>query len=241
VSSVPSLSLRAGYPSSDLRILNPPDMHRMALLVVLLSLSACSVDRETDAVIADPDAVPSTVPGATGPVTAPAAPDADGEGMYIARGVCPFECCVYREWTLETPATAHTAPASGAAQAFTLPAGATVRADSGNVYVTRPGIVVADRPFPVAETPGAPTVAAGDSLYLLDSMGEGFFHTRYQGRIYETSGAAWFGGGPPGSTTSGRLVRGAESEWWAHVTLTDGRAGWILMDDIRVDGADACG
>jgi hypothetical protein len=109
------------------------------------------------------------------------------------------------------------------------------------VYVTSPGIVIADRPFPVAETPGAPTVAAGDTLYLLDSMGEGFFHTRYKGRVYESSGAAWFGGGPPGSTTSARLVRGAESDWWVHITLSDGRVGWIMMDDIRVDGADACG
>lgn len=217
-------------------------MHRTAILLALVTVAACSVDRETDVVIADPDSVRTTVPDAAGLATPePAAPARDDEGVYVARGVCPFECCVYREWTLETPATVHTAPAADAPDAFTVPAGATVRADSGNVYVTRPGIVVADRPFAVAETPGAPTVAAGDSLYLLDSMGEGFFHTRYRGRIYETSGAAWFGGGPPGSTTSGRLVRGAESEWWAHVTLTDGRVGWILMEYIRVDGADACG
>src|SRR5687768_15350212 len=216
-------------------------MYRPAVLLALLSLAACSVDRETDVVVGGSDTAGATTPNETDPTSpAPIAPR-DNEGVYVARGVFPFECCVYREWTLETPATGRVAPAAGAAEAFTLPAGATVRADSGNVYVTRPGVVVADRPFPVAETPGAPVVAAGDSLYLLDSMGEGFFHTRYRGRVYETSGTAWFGGGPPGSTTSGRLVRGAESQWWAHVTLADGRAGWIMMDDIRVDGADACG
>ncbi len=213
---------------------------RPLVLLLLLPLAACTVERETDVAVGEGDTVQSApeVQPAPGPAPAPAPAD---DGVYIARGVCPFECCTYREWVLETPATVRPAPNGDAPAAFTLDTGTTIRADSGNVYVTSPGIVIADRPFPVAESPDAPVVAAGDTLYLLDSMGEGFFHTRYRGRIYESSGAAWFGGGPPGSTTSGRLVRGAESDWWVHVTLTDGRTGWIMMDEVRVDGADACG
>ena len=213
---------------------------RLVSVLILLSLAACALERDADVTVDEGDTV-AIAPDVQEPASRTTAPGGGDRGVYVARGVCPFECCTYRDWVLETPATVRPTPDENAPAAFALEAGTSIRADSGNVYVTSPGIVIADRPFPVAETPGAPTVAAGDTLYLLDSMGEGFFHTRYKGRVYESSGAAWFGGGPPGSTTSGRLVRGAESDWWVHVTLSDGRTGWIMMDDIRVDGADACG
>jgi hypothetical protein len=199
------------------------------------------VERDADDVSVDVDRGTDTVNVPAPPTDTSTPPaGAGGGGVYVARGVCPFECCTYRDWTLETTATVRAEPSADASVIANLAVGTVIRADSGNVYVTQPGLVVADQPFPVEETPNAPMVAAGDTLYLLDNMGEGFVHTRYRGRIYETSGAAWFGGGPPGSTTAGRLIRETVSQWWAHVTLADGRAGWVLMDDVRVDGADAC-
>ena len=151
---------------------------------------------------------------------------------------------MYREWTLETAAVVRAAPASDAPELFTLDVGATVTADSGNVHVIRPGIVIADTPFAISEAPGAPVVAAGDTVEVLDTMGEGYVHTRYRGQVYETSGQAWLWGQEPTEVQTtprlARLVSEGETQWWVHITAAGGRAGWVMMDDVRVDGADAC-
>jgi len=210
----------------------------VALLLAVVTLAACRVERDADVTAPAPDVTGDTS------AAAPAPTGAAEPGMYIARGACPFECCVYREWTLETSAVVRSAPASEAAELFTVTPGDVVTADSGNVYVLTPGIVVADQPFAVSEAPGAPTLAPGDTLYVLDTMGEGYVHTRFRGVVYETSGQLWNWGQEPTEHTTtplmARMLSEHRAQWWVHVSVAGGRAGWVMMDDVDVAGADAC-
>jgi hypothetical protein len=45
---------------------------------------------------------------------------------YIDKGVCPFECCVYRAWNTKTDTVAYAKPAKNAKVVGLLKAGATV-------------------------------------------------------------------------------------------------------------------
>jgi len=209
-----------------------------------LALLLVGCGGETPAPDGDPSAPDTTAPPDTAAVP-DTAPEAGGPPLpYVAEGVCPFECCTYGAWTTTAPLPVRARPDASAALAFTLPAGAAFEADSGNVYVTRPGLVVADSSFTLYE---GPTVAPGDTLYVLDDVGEGYVHAWYRGTVYEVSGEHWNWGQPPGAYGAGpspaRLLQPAVARWWAHVRA-DGREGWVDMDAAEggtIRGVDACG
>ena len=176
-------------------------------------LAACGSEK---APAPAPD-VPDTT--ASAPAPAPEAPEAGGPAMpYVAEGACPFECCTYGRWTTTAGLPVYEQPLDPAGLAFQIAPGTAFEADSGNVYVTRPGLVVADSAFALYE---GPTVAPGDTLYVLDDVGEGYVHAWYQGTIYEVSGEFWNWGNAPdeyrAESSPAHLLRPAVARWWAHV------------------------
>src|SRR5687768_15814521 len=95
-------------------------------------------------------------------------------------GACPFECCIYRDWIAEGPVVVRTEPRSGASVVATLPAGARFEADTGFVRITGIQLVVVSRPVeawvhqPGRRDGGRPdTIPAGDTLLVLEHLGEG--------------------------------------------------------------------
>jgi hypothetical protein len=213
------------------------------VLVLLVALAACQAP--------EPDGNPPAADTAAADTTAararpaPVAPPPSGPSLpYVAEGACPFECCTYGTWTTTAPLPVRAQPDGTAALVFTMAPGTAFEADSGNVYVTRPGLVVADASFALD---GGPTVAPGDTLYVLDDVGEGYVNAWYRGTVYAVSGEFWNWGSPPDAYQRGpfaaRLLRPAEARWWAHVRA-DGREGWVDMDAAEggtITGVDACG
>lgn len=150
-------------------------------------------------------------------------------------GACPFEGCVYGTWTTSDVTTVYTRSADSTSAAFTVPAGTALEAPGGFVLVTRVGVSVAAQPtelfFSFEES--AP-LAAGDTVLVLDYEGEGSYRVWHGGRV-GFSGAS-------GPDAAYRQVTAPEQEWWARVTVPDGRAGWLWMDRTPgVRGADALG
>ncbi|MGH7577529.1 MAG: hypothetical protein ACREM1_20690 [Longimicrobiales bacterium] len=157
------------------------------------------------------------------------------ENLLLRRGACPFECCIYRNWeaTGEIPVVAQergTAP-----PVFTIDAGERFRADSGNVHVTSIAVV------PVTDSVGDPpywSFGPGDTLVVLDYVGEGFYNVWHDGSVVEVP-TFWSSG--PIEEGEGSLGQHA-AEWWVHITMSDGRTGWIRADTApQINGADACG
>jgi hypothetical protein len=90
------------------------------------------------------------------------------------------------------------------------------------------------------EDGGERMAAAGDTLFLLDNVGEGFRRVWYRGSVLQTDAVSGFvaEGGAPAAEV---LVEPRE-EWWARARMPDGRTGWLWMDRTpRMEGADACG
>ena len=131
-----------------------------------------------------------------------------------------------------------------------------VRADSGHVRIDTIGLALVRRDFRDPDT--NQSYHGGDTLLLLDYLGEGFSNVWVRGERRQLS---LFDmrerGAPVPSPDTATLVelRPATAEWWAHVTLTPrpatprtasgakrARQGWVnVTRDVGVSGAHACG
>ena len=186
--------------------------------------------------------VGSTAVGAQpSPMRRPVAP-------YVVSG-CPFECCRYGAWRFALPVALRTRPRADAPITARVPARARVRGDSGHVRVTTIGRVAADRDF--VDPDGGGRYIGGDTILVLDYLGEGFFHVWVRGERRQLLLADVLSGFGPPVPNEARALRELEapvSEWWVHVTAPPAkrggaaRRGWVLVtDDLDIRGADSCG
>jgi hypothetical protein len=220
--------------------LQMPVIRLRALCSVLLALVVCACAGEPD----DRAAVP-LAPDALSPRIEPSRPDSTATAVFAAlvpdsllvrRAACPFECCVYGEWALETGAPVRAAADTNAPATFTLAANRRFRADSGFVRITGRQLVAVHDTFD--QRPFAALFVPGDTLLVLDYVGEGHYNVWTGVRVVEVEG---FWGAGAARPTGTELLGRYEREWWVHVNA-DGSQGWLLVEpDMRLIGADACG
>ncbi len=166
----------------------------------------------------------------------------------IRRNVCPFECCVYREWTAIGEIPVYATENDPTVAAFTLSDGESFIAIEGNVHLDRLGLVAIHRS--VTDTVyDTYHYEAGDTLVVLDYVGEGFFNAWLGGRMLEVE-AFWMFEDPDKHGTvddptidgpAWTVVAEPDPHWWVRVQTKDDRNGWIYMNEARVTNADACG
>jgi len=205
-----------------------PTWRRLALLIVASLMHAAGASAQQ------------------GPMPRPTAP-------YVT-AACPFECCTYGEWRFESATTLRAEPRADARTVAELAPGTRVLADSGHVRIDPIGLVVADREY--RDRDGVDVFPAGDSILVLDYLGEGFFHVWSRGALRQLALDEVLStfGNPVASADRTphalREVRPPSSAWWAHVTplplvrkeAAPPRRGWVLMTaEVDVRGADACG
>jgi hypothetical protein len=184
-----------------------------------------------------PEAAAPSPPAADDPVARWAAllPDS----LRHRGNACPFECCVYRDWTPTGEVALRPRPSHTEAAGTVIPANQTFTADSGFVRVT--GISLVEVTDTVVAEPGvAATFLPGDTLVVLDYVGEGHFNVWDGERVREVGGF-W---GAEVWPSSGILIGGERyaREWWVHATTRAGDKGWFNADSVaRLRGADACG
>ncbi|HEX7051711.1 MAG TPA: hypothetical protein VF188_16015 [Longimicrobiales bacterium] len=169
------------------------------------------------------------------PISAQALPD-----VYVDEGACPFECCQYGPWWADRGAVIRSEPADTAPVIGTVQPGDTVQALTGQVRtVPTPFVWKQD-----VEGSGGHRYAAGDTLYVLTYLGEGFFRVWHEGEVFVESLDFSPYGGTSGKRcercTHGELLHELRSEWWVQVRLRDGTVGWTDATDAFL-GKDACG
>lgn len=162
----------------------------------------------------------------------------DGEGLvpprvYVDEGACPFECCVYRKWTVEETTTLFAEKDHASRVIATLHPFQVVQARTGVVY-TRPAklTVLWDHgPF-----------RKGKVVYVLTYQGEGFYKVWRRGEIVSTQ--VGLSTDPPCQGASaacwGRLDGLPESTWWVQIETPSGKVGWTDESD-HFGNKDACG
>lgn len=153
---------------------------------------------------------------------------------YENWGVCPFECCTYRDWTAEENIPVHRGRDEKSPVVFQL------QKDEQVMALT--GVVVTEKPIPVKinktvkdgfiQKDEAPqlTLHSGDVVYFLTPLGEGYFKFWYRGNVYD----------------SGDNLRAALPDhgvstmtWWKLVRNSQGNMGWTRSD--KFNNVDACG
>ncbi|HEX2779277.1 MAG TPA: hypothetical protein VHM30_07250, partial [Gemmatimonadaceae bacterium] len=157
---------------------------------------------------------------------------------YVVRGACPFECCAYGDWVIESGAELRATASTSAPIVGRVAPGTGVVADSGLVRVDTIGMVIVTAPL---TTQDGLDFARGDTVLLLEPQGEGYSGAWIRGRSLSLA-QFWDSAG----TTGARLARRPGWRWWAHLVVAQERdtlRGWVDMqlDSLRVSGNDACG
>jgi len=173
---------------------------------------------------------------------------------FVSRGACPFECCVYRRCAARRPLPVFAREQGSGVPAFTIAAGDSFDALTGNVHVPRTGLARVLRAFQFGSGADRVHLVPGDRLALLDEGGEGTTHVWIDGKeswleldaLADTSAH-----GGPRARPYVRILRRGVSAWWVHVRALDGREGWFQADapgpdgarteDFPFDNADDCG
>lgn len=162
---------------------------------------------------------------------------------WIAEEACPFECCVYRTWSVleETPLYSR---ARGDSVLAILQAGSEVEALTGDVYVKPLPVLVL---HPEAVIPlEASDLEPGDVVFLLDYLGEGFSRLWYDGEIVQTATEPGVRAycPVPASNCWGEYfdpeARTDRTAWWVKVRTRDGFVGWSNRTR-HFGNKDACG
>jgi len=146
---------------------------------------------------------------------------------FLDKGACPFECCIYRQWTADKTTILRTAMRDSAPIAFRVKRGERVRGLTGTVVITRPGIAEVLKPVKEGEV----KLAAGDRIYLLTDQGEGVMTGWFKGRTFGTE---------PLPSTGYKIIRDPNSVWWVKVRNRKGKTGWSREPD-NFGHKDSCG
>ena len=202
-----------------------------AFTLLCLGLIACDRQQEAPAIRID-----STTQVVTGDPVITRWRARVPDSVWVRKGACPFECCMYSEWALRDSATIVTEPRRGAPISFALPDSTRFKADSGFVRITDVQLIVVGDS--IDQRPYAALLEPGDTLIVLDHVGEGHWKVYHQDKVIEVEG---FWGAEQPKPVAEMLGRYG-SEWWAHITMNDGRKGWLLIEPpMQVIGADKCG
>lgn len=174
---------------------------------------------------------------------------------YVFEGACPFECCTYGEWTAERDLPVYPGPNAAGSPHARIDSGRAFEAVTGRVLVREPVRVRVEGPLELVQYDSAESVrepadqfrarpSAGDSVVVLSYRGEAIWNVWYRGEVYQTRGLERAFdrsvGARPEEEIGATLERRPVTEWWVRVRAGAAGEGWILMDEARVDGADAC-
>ncbi|OGU59061.1 MAG: hypothetical protein A2V66_15240 [Ignavibacteria bacterium RBG_13_36_8] len=168
---------------------------------------------------------------------------------YISKDQCPFEGCVYTEWTTRKDLVVYKSEGDTSIVAFKLKQNESFDALTGNVHIYNCGIVVVLKPFELSNPYDSCShckidVKPEDKIYLLHDIGEGWYMGWFKGKIYEIPGDLWNYASvnePSENSYAQKLVEPVY-DWWVKIRDKQNRIGWILINNnVEVDGADSLG
>jgi hypothetical protein len=169
-------------------------------------------------------------------------PSAGPPVPYVDAGVCPFEGCVYREWTALGAVGVRRDRRADSPVVFSVKKGEKLTAITGVVVTTRAGRVQFSEPIDLSTLSGPLHIVPGQTLYLLTYRGEGVTLAWFQGRFYdEVDGStAFFNDGCDRvpSRCVGTVIQAPQSVWWVQMKNAKGQIGWT-NEAQKFDNKDA--
>jgi hypothetical protein len=156
-------------------------------------------------------------------------------------GACPFEGCVYREWTARRALPVRAERRVDAPVIFRLTPGEKITALTGVVITVKAARVQFRKPTTIESMSGTIHIAPGQTLYLLTNQGEGFTKAWFNGRFYHDVDTVSFLNGVcevVPSRCTGRVIERSPTEWWVQIRNKFGKTGWTHEPE-KFDGSDA--
>ena len=151
---------------------------------------------------------------------------AAAEDIFIDKGACPGEGCLYGEsWIARKAVRLLSAPDASATPAGTVGPAEAVETLTGEVH-TVPGRFVVQQPHG--------EFSPGDEVLVYTYLGEGWFRIRHNGELKEADLGFSPWGGSPGkrcevdSRCWGSLQQKLRFDWWIKVRTRKGLEGWLL-------------
>lgn len=163
---------------------------------------------------------------------------------YLDRGACPFECCRYREWTVEADTPVRSRRDSKAPLVFTAKRGESVHGLTGVVVTVEPGRVRVLQDGRMGGDDGV-SVAKGTLIYSLHYQGEGYSLLWHDGKTYSdfVPSVENFRRNLPVAVPHDMGLR-PESDpktiWWILIENANGDVGWSEHPE-NFGNKDACG
>ena len=219
-------------------------------LVISMSASACAAP-EDDAGDSQND-LPTAEAQTSGDLEADppspepqniSAPDSEAPTLadlsfpYVMQPACPGEGCMYDEWLACGAVSVYRSLGDSTDPVSTLEANERFEVLTGAVVVDSPGIVAIMHPSrPVPYVEGEDIFQPGDTLYVLDYVGEGFYNTWFQGSFFETE---QFWPGPDFFTSSdyvygGSVVQEVGSSFWVQIRSAEREEGWVDVSNTTL-------
>ena len=151
-------------------------------------------------------------------------------------GICPFECCSYREWTAEADVPVREQRSEQSPILFALRRGEAFDALTGVVITENPAAIRVERAVRDGYIDGSTepqlSLKRGDVVYMLTPVGEGAYKFWFKGKVYQ-AGSSDMQGNP------GVEGKGMKLTWWKQVRNKAGKTGWTKSDEFS--NVDACG
>lgn len=182
-------------------------------------------------------------PEASGPAPAIEQESALGiELPYRVEPACPGEGCTYGVWLACDSIPLYRAPGETSPTDQYLSRAQAFEVTSGVVLVDAPTVVVVTRP--TRQLPAsieAVTFEPGDTVYVLDYLGEGFFNAFYADSILEVEAFWPWGDFHPGQgfEYGGEVVRQGASSFWIQTADDEGSEAWVWADSAAVAAPNA--
>ena len=174
----------------------------------------------------------------------------------VERGICPFECCRFGEWTADDSVDVFATERDSSSRFSRVPPETKIVADSGDLFTVNWGIAIMQERANVhrwVESALDTLPFPPDSTFLLN-RGDTVFHAGHipeagliviiRGRAYLGS-ESWYPADilreyPDLPHRPALMVQSLREEWWVHVRV-GGRSGWIDAYHSKINGSDACG
>jgi hypothetical protein len=156
-------------------------------------------------------------------------------------GACPFQCCTYREWSVDWDTDIRSDRHDEAPLAFHAALNETVQALTGVVTTTKAGRASASRDVRVGAN--HLLVPKGRPIYLLRNVGGGDWKIWVDGVIdqqYIPSQGYCVGDKQSSDECAITVTDQPEVVWWAKVQNARGQEGWTREVE-HFGNIDACG
>jgi len=140
----------------------------------------------------------------------------DAPNDYIDEGACPFECCIYREWSVKSDTQLFIEKDINSEIVVVVKSGSKIKALTGDVHVT---------PLKITVNIDYEIHRAGETIWLLNYLGEGNYRALKNDELIVLE----LPFSPYGKM---KLLEWANLEgkyhmdWWVQFKTKNGKFGW---------------